>query len=89
LQDWLLRFELKTVPGVAEVASIGGMVRQYQIVLDPGAGRLRRHPGATGAEAVRAPISEAGGAVVEMAEAEHMVRASGYLRTLDDFARFR
>lgn len=85
LQDWLLRFELKSVSGVAEVASIGGMVRQYQIVLDPermvayGVSQERV------AEAVRSANSETGGAVVEMAEAEHMVRASGYLRTLEDF----
>jgi Cu(I)/Ag(I) efflux system membrane protein CusA/SilA len=85
LQDWLLRFELKSVPGVAEVASIGGMVRQYQIVLDPermaayGVSQQRI------ADAVRAANGETGGAVVEMAEAEHMVRASGYLRTLEDF----
>ncbi len=85
LQDWLLRFELKSVPGVAEVASIGGMVRQYQIVLDPermaayGVSQQRI------ADAVRAANGETGGAVVEMGEAEHMVRASGYLRTLEDF----
>ena len=85
LQDWLLRFELKSVPGVAEVASIGGMVRQYQIVLDPermaayGVSQQRI------AAAVRAANGETGGAVVEMGEAEHMVRASGYLRTLEDF----
>jgi len=85
LQDWLLRFELKSVPGVAEVASIGGMVRQYQIVLDPermaayGVSQQRI------ADAVRAANGETGGAVIEMGEAEHMVRASGYLRTLEDF----
>ncbi len=85
IQDWLLRFELKSVPGVAEVASIGGMVRQYQIVLDPermasyGISQQRI------AAAVRAANGETGGAVVEMAEAEHMVRATGYLRTLEDF----
>ena len=85
LQDWQLRFDLKSVPGVAEVASIGGMVRQYQIVLDPermasyGVSQTRI------AEAVRGANQEAGGAVVEMGEAEHMVRASGYLRSLDDF----
>jgi len=85
LQDWLLRFELKSVPGVAEVASIGGMVRQYQIVLDPermaayGVSQQRI------AEAVRAANGEVGGAVLEIGEAEHMVRASGYLRTLEDF----
>jgi len=85
LQDWLLRFELKSVPGVAEVASIGGMVRQYQIVLDPE--RMAAY-GVTQkqiADAVQAANQEAGGAVVEMAEAEHAVRASGYLRSLEDF----
>jgi Cu(I)/Ag(I) efflux system membrane protein CusA/SilA len=85
LQDWLLRFELKTVPGVAEVASIGGMVRQYQIVLDPERMAAYGVSQARVAEAVRAANQEAGGAVVEMGEAEHMVRASGYLHTLADF----
>ncbi len=85
IQDWLLRFELKSVPGVAEVASIGGMVRQYQIVLDPERMASYGVSQAQIAEAVRAANGETGGAVVEMAEAEHMVRASGYLRTLEDF----
>jgi Cu(I)/Ag(I) efflux system membrane protein CusA/SilA len=85
LQDWLLRFELKTVPGVAEVASIGGMVRQYQIVLDPERMAAYGVSQARVAQAVRAANQETGGAVVEMGEAEHMVRASGYLRTLADF----
>jgi len=85
LQDWFLRFELKSVPGVAEVASVGGMVKQYQIVLDPD--RLRSY-GITHAQvidAVQHANGEAGGAVLEMAEAEYMVRASGYLKSLDDF----
>jgi Cu(I)/Ag(I) efflux system membrane protein CusA/SilA len=85
LQDWLLRFELKSVPGVAEVASIGGMVRQYQIVLDPERMAAYGVSQQQIAEAVRAANGETGGAVVEMGEAEHMVRASGYLRTLEDF----
>ncbi|MBI3438526.1 MAG: efflux RND transporter permease subunit [Proteobacteria bacterium] len=85
LQDWLLRFELKTVPGVAEVASIGGMVRQYQIVLDPDRMAAYGVNQSRVAEAVRNANGEAGGGVVEMGEAEHMVRASGYLRTLQDF----
>ncbi|MBY0565692.1 MAG: CusA/CzcA family heavy metal efflux RND transporter [Hyphomonadaceae bacterium] len=85
LQDWLLRFELKSVPGVAEVASIGGMVRQYQIVLDPERMAAYGISQRRIADAVRAANGEAGGAVVEMAEAEHMVRATGYLRTLEDF----
>jgi Cu(I)/Ag(I) efflux system membrane protein CusA/SilA len=85
IQDWLLRFELKSVPGVAEVASIGGMVRQYQIVLDPERMAAYGVSQQQVAEAVRAANGETGGAVVEMGEAEHMVRASGYLRTLQDF----
>jgi Cu(I)/Ag(I) efflux system membrane protein CusA/SilA len=85
IQDWLLRFELKSVPGVAEVASIGGMVRQYQIVLDPERMAAYGVSQQQVAEAVRAANGETGGAVVEMGEAEHMVRASGYLRTLEDF----
>ncbi len=84
LQDWFLRYELKGLPGVAEVASVGGMVRQYQIVLDPD--RLRAY-GITHeqvVEAVRRANGETGGSVLELAEAEYMVRASGYLKSLDD-----
>ncbi|APR54633.1 CusA/CzcA family heavy metal efflux RND transporter [Sphingomonas koreensis] len=85
LQDWFLRYELKSLPGVAEVASIGGMVRQYQVVLDPVklAGYGVTHSQAV--EAIQRANQEAGGAVVELAEAEYMVRASGYLKSLDDF----
>ena len=85
LQDWFLKFELKTVPNVAEVASIGGMVRQYQIVLDPD--RMRAYGITHGKviDAVRRANQEAGGSVLEMGEAEYMVRAAGYLRSLDDF----
>ncbi len=85
IQDWFLRFELKSVPGVAEVASIGGMVRQYQVVVDPQ--RLASY-GVTArdvSEALQRANQEAGGSTVEMAEAEYVVRASGYLETLDDF----
>ncbi|MCU0963481.1 MAG: efflux RND transporter permease subunit [Burkholderiaceae bacterium] len=85
LQDWFLRFELKTVPDVAEVASIGGMVRQYQIVLDPDKLAAYRITQAMVAEAVARGNQEAGGSVVEIGEAEVAVRASGYLKTLDDF----
>ncbi|MDO8912133.1 MAG: efflux RND transporter permease subunit [Phenylobacterium sp.] len=85
LQDWFLRYELKILPGVAEVASIGGMVRQYQVVLDPVklAGYGVTHSQAV--DAIQRANQEAGGSVLEMGEAEYMVRASGYLRTLDDF----
>ncbi|EJM09248.1 heavy metal efflux pump, cobalt-zinc-cadmium [Pseudomonas sp. GM18] len=85
LQDWFLKFELKTLPNVAEVASVGGMVKQYQVQLDP----LRMASlGITQAqvtEAIGKANQETGGAVLEMAETEFIVRASGYLKTLDDF----
>lgn len=83
-QDWFLRFELQAVPGVAEVAPLGGMVRQYQVVLDPD--RLRAHDLTIQKvrNAVREANEEAGGAIVEMAEAEYMVRGKGYLTGLDD-----
>jgi len=85
LQDWFLKYELKSVPDVAEVASLGGMVREYQVVLDPQ--RLRAfnitHEGVI--DAIRNANQESGGSVLELAEAEYMVRASGYLKTLDDF----
>ena len=87
LQDWFLKYELKTVANVSEVASIGGMVRQYQIVLDPD--RLRAYNISHGRviEAVQRANQETGGSVVELGEAEYMVRASGYLQSLDDFRR--
>ncbi|AKU20978.1 efflux RND transporter permease subunit [Massilia sp. NR 4-1] len=87
LQDWFLKFELKTVPNVAEVASIGGMVRQYQIQLDPAKMRALNIPHSRVIEAVRKANQESGGSVLELAEAEYMVRASGYLKGLDDFRR--
>lgn len=85
LQDWFLKYELKTVPDVAEVASIGGMVRQYQIVLDPDRLRAFSIPHTRVIDAVQKANQEAGGSVLELAEAEYMVRATGYLKTLDDF----
>ena len=84
LQDWFLRYELKGLPGVAEVASVGGMVRQYQIVLDPDRLRAYGIPHEQVVEAVRRANGETGGSVLELAEAEYMVRASGYLKSLDD-----
>ena len=86
LQDWFVRYELKTLPGVAEVASIGGMVRQYQVVLDPQKLAAYGVTHQAVVEALNRANQEAGGSVVEMAEAEYMVRASGYLSSLDDFA---
>jgi len=84
LQDWFLKYELQTVPGVAEVATIGGMVRQYQVVVDPD--KLRAF-GITLAKikaAIRSGNQESGGSVIEMGEAEYMVRATGYVQGLDD-----
>ena len=85
LQEWFLRFELKTIPDVAEVATIGGMVRQYQIVADPEKLAAYGIPITRVMEAVRRANQETGGSVLEMGEAEYMVRASGYLQTLADF----
>ncbi len=85
LQDWFLKYELKTVPNVAEVASVGGMVRQYQIVLDPDKLAAYAIPLSRAVEAVQKSNQESGGSVLELGEAEYMVRASGYLKTLDDF----
>ena len=85
IQDWFLRYELKSVPGVAEAASVGGMVKQYQVVLDPQ--KLVSY-GVTQdevTEALKRANQETGGSVIEMAEAEYIVRASGYLTSLDDF----
>ena len=85
LQDWFLCYELKTVPGVAEVAAIGGMVRQYQVVLDPN--KLASY-GVTHqavVDAIQRANGETGGSVLQLAEAEYIVRANGYLTELDDF----
>lgn len=85
LQDWFVRIELKTVSDVAEVASVGGMVKQYQIVLDPDKMAAFRVTQTMVADAVARGNQEVGGAVLELGEAEYAVRASGYLKTLDDF----
>ncbi len=85
LQDWFLKYELKTLPNVAEVAAIGGMVKQYQIVLDPVKLAAFRISHNTVIDAIRNGNQETGGSVVELGEAEYMVRATGYLKSLDDF----
>ena len=85
LQDWFLKFELKTIPGVSEVATIGGMVRQYQVQVDPDKLRYYRMPLSKVISAIQAANQETGGAVIELGEAEYMVRARGYLETLEDF----
>ncbi|MGK5040853.1 efflux RND transporter permease subunit [Janthinobacterium sp. GB1R12] len=87
LQDWFLKFELKALPNVSEVASIGGMVRQYQIVLDPDKLRAYGIPHGKVIAALQRANQETGGAVLELGEAEYMVRASGYLQSLDDFRK--
>ena len=85
LNDWFLKFELKTVPDVSEVASIGGMVKQYQVVLDPDRMRALGITQAAVMEALKNANQSSGGSVVEMAEAEYMVRSRGFLKSLDDF----
>ena len=87
LQDWFLKFELKSLPNVSEVATVGGMVRQYQIVLDPDKLRAYNIPHAKIIDAVMKANQETGGSVLELGEAEYMVRVSGYLQSLDDFRK--
>ncbi len=84
LQDWFLKFELQSVPGVAEVATVGGMVRQYQIVVDPEKLRAYQIPLSRVTEAVRRANREVGGSVLELGEAEYMIRTRGYLQSLAD-----
>lgn len=85
LNDWFLKFELKAVPDVSEVASIGGMVRQYQVVVDPDKLRAYGITLAAVKDALAKSNQESGGSVLELAESEYMVRSSGYLKTLEDF----
>jgi len=84
VQDWFLKFELQTVPGVAEVATVGGMVRQYQVVVDPDKLRAFGIPLAKLKMAIKMGNQETGGSVIEMGEAEYMVRATGYIQSLED-----
>ena len=84
LQDWYLRYQLETVPGVAEVASIGGFVRQYQVNLDPNKLRAYNIPLSTVIDRVRDSTNEVGGRVLEMGGAEYMIRGLGYLRSTQD-----
>jgi copper/silver efflux system protein len=87
IQDWFLKFELQALDGVAEVATIGGMVKQYQVVVDPL--RLRGYglQLMMVEQAIRAGNQEIGGSVVEMAEAEYMVRVTGYVKSIEDLER--
>src|SRR3989440_10514109 len=84
IQDWYLRHQLETVPGVAEVATIGGFVKQYQVNLDPNKLRAYGIPLSTVIEKVRASTNEVGGRVLEMGGSEYMIRGLGYLRSLND-----
>jgi Cu(I)/Ag(I) efflux system membrane protein CusA/SilA len=86
IQDWFLKYELQTVSGVAEVATIGGMVRQYQVVIDPDKLRAYGMSIAMVKRAIQAGNQETGGSVIEMGEAEYMVRASGYLQNTEDLS---
>ena len=85
LNDWFLKFELKTVPDVAEVASIGGMVKQFQVVLDPDRMRALAVTQAMVVQALQKANQASGGSVIELAEAEYMVRSRGFLKSLEDF----
>ncbi|SHF17812.1 Cu(I)/Ag(I) efflux system membrane protein CusA/SilA [Microbulbifer donghaiensis] len=84
LQDWFLKYELQTVPGVSEVAALGGMVKQYQVKVDPEKLRAYGIPLSQIQVAIQRGNQEVGASVVEMAEAEYMVRASGYIQAIDD-----
>jgi Cu(I)/Ag(I) efflux system membrane protein CusA/SilA len=84
LQDWFLKFELQTVPGVSEVATVGGMVRQYQVVVDPEKLRSFGIPLAKVSQAIKNANAEIGGSVLELSEAEYMVRTRGYLQGIAD-----
>ena len=84
IQDWFLKYELQTVAGVSEVATVGGMVRQYQVEVDPHQLRAHNVPLAHVAMALKRANQESGASVVEMAEAEYMVRVTGYLQSVND-----
>jgi len=84
VQDWFLKYELQTVPGVAEVATIGGMVKQYQVVVNPDALRAYGLPLSKVRSAIQRGNQEVGGSVIEMGEGEYMIRATGYLKSIAD-----
>jgi Cu(I)/Ag(I) efflux system membrane protein CusA/SilA len=86
IQDWFLKYELQTVPGVAEVATVGGMVRQYQVVVEPDALRAYGLPLSRVRDAIQRGNREVGGSVIEMGEAEYMIRATGYLDSIEDLS---
>ncbi|MDQ7073291.1 MAG: efflux RND transporter permease subunit [Gammaproteobacteria bacterium] len=84
IQDWFLKYELQTVHGVSEVSAIGGMVKQYQVQVDPDKLRAYGIPLTQIQVAIQRGNQEIGASVVEMAEAEYMVRATGYIKSIED-----
>ena len=87
IQDWFLKYELQTVNGVSEVATVGGMVKQYQVVVNPNRLRAYGIPLSKVSMAIRRGNQEVGGSVIEMAEAEYMVRATGYIENEEDLRK--
>tara|TARA_R110002049_G_C9178700_1_gene563522 strand:- start:36084 stop:39215 length:3132 start_codon:yes stop_codon:yes gene_type:complete len=87
LQDWYLKYELQTVQGVSEVSTVGGMVKQYQVVVDPNSLRAYDIPLSKVRRAVMDANQETGGSVIEIAEAEYMVRATGYIDSIEDLRK--
>lgn len=87
IQDWFLKYELQTVPGVSEVAPVGGMVKQYQVQVDPDKLRAYKVPLAQVQTALQRGNKEAGASVIEMAEAEYMVTSTGYIQSIDDIEK--
>lgn len=85
IQDWILKYELKTVPDVSEVASVGGMVKEYQVILNPDRLRALNMTHEQVISAIQSANQEGGGSVLELGEAEYMVRTTGYLKSSDDF----
>lgn len=86
IQDWFLKYELQTIPGVSEVAAVGGMVKQYQVKVDPNKLRAFGIPLNHIQMAIQRGNQEIGASVVEMAEAEYMVRATGYIQNIEDLS---
>lgn len=85
IQDWILKYELKTVPDVSEVASVGGMVKEYQVILNPDRLRALNVTHEQVISAIQSANQEGGGSVLELGEAEYMVHTTGYLKSIDDF----
>jgi Cu(I)/Ag(I) efflux system membrane protein CusA/SilA len=84
IQDWFLKYELQTVAGVSEVATVGGMVKQYQVIVDPLKLQALNIPLAHVQMAIQRGNQETGASVIEMAEAEYMVRTTGYISSVED-----